>query len=60
MRLEVSQVRESDVAREYRISPEALQQYFELINAEMRQLAKEMVRYGLGLMESGWDCLSQI
>ena len=59
VRLEASKVRERDVAREYRISSEALQQYFELINADMRQLAKEMVRYGLQLMECGSGCLSQ-
>ena len=51
-RLEASKVRVKGVAREYRISAEAIQEHYELTDAEMRQLAKEVVRYRVGFM--GW------
>lgn len=51
-RLEASKVRVKGVAREYRISAEAIQEHYDLTDAEMRRLAKEMVRYRVGFM--GW------
>ncbi len=51
-RLEASKVRVKGVAREYRISAEAIQEHYDLSDAEMRQLAKEGVRYRVGFM--GW------
>ena len=49
-RLEASKVRVKGVAREYRISAEAIQEHYELSDAEMRQLAREGVRYRVGFM----------
>ena len=40
------------VSREYRISADAIQEHYDLSDAEMRQLAKEVVRYRVGFM--GW------
>ena len=51
-RLEASKVRVKGVAREYRISAEAIQEHYDLSDAEMRRLAKEVVRYRVGFM--GW------
>ena len=51
-RLAASKVRVKGVAKEYRISAEAIQEHYELSDAEMRQLAKEVVRYRVGFM--GW------
>ena len=51
-RLEASEVRVKGVAREYRISAEAIQKHYGLSDAEMRQLAREGVRYRVGFM--GW------
>ena len=51
-RLEASKVRVKGVAREYRISAEAIQEHYDLTDAEMRQLAKDVVRYRVGFM--GW------
>ena len=51
-RLRASKVRVKGVAREYRIRGEAIQQHYELSNADMRQLASETVRYRVGFM--GW------
>ena len=51
-RLEASKVRVKGVAREYRISAEAIQEHYDLSDAEMRRLAKEVVRYRVGFV--GW------
>lgn len=51
-RLEASKVRVKGVAREYRIGAEAIQEHYDLTDAEMRRLAEEMVRYRVGFM--GW------
>lgn len=51
-KLEASKVRVKGVAREYRISAEAIQEHYDLTDAEMRRLAKEMVHYRVGFM--GW------
>ena len=51
-RLEASKVRVKGIAREYRISAEAIQEHYELSDAEMRQLSQEAVRYRVGFM--GW------
>ena len=51
-RLEASKVRVKGVAREYRISAEAIRDHYDLSNAEMKQLASDMVRYRVGFM--GW------
>ena len=47
-----SKVRVKGAAREYRISAEAIREYYELTDAEMKGLANEMVRYRVGFM--GW------
>ena len=52
-RLEASKVRVKGAAREYRIRAEAIQEHYELSDAEMRQLAKEGVRYRVGFMGVG-------
>ncbi len=51
-RLEASKVRVKGVAQECRISTEAIQEHYDLTDAEMRRLAKEVVRYRVGFM--GW------
>ncbi len=51
-RLQASKVRVKGVAREYRISREAIQQHYDLNDADMRRLASETVRYRIGFM--GW------
>ncbi len=51
-RLEASKVRVKGVAREYRISAEAIREHYELTDAEMKRLANEVVRYRVGFM--GW------
>ena len=51
-RLEASKVRVKGAAREYRIRAEAIQEHYGLSDAEMKRLAKEMVRYRVGFM--GW------
>ena len=51
-RLEASKVRVKGVAREYRISAEAIRDHYDLSDAEMKQLASDMVRYRVGFM--GW------
>ena len=51
-RLEASKVRVKGVAREYRISADAIQEHYDLSDAEMRQLASDIVRYRVGFM--GW------
>ena len=52
-RLEASKVRVKGVAREYRIRAEAIQEHYELSDAEMKQLAREGVRYRVGFMDWG-------
>ena len=52
-RLKASKVRVKGVAREYRISAQAIQEHYALSEAEMRQLAREVVRYRVGFMEWG-------
>ena len=51
-RLEASKVRVKGVAREYRISAEAIRDHYDLSEAEMKQLASDVVRYRVGFM--GW------
>ena len=51
-RLQASKVRVKGIAREYRISGEAIQEHYDLSDAEMRRLARETVRYRVGFM--GW------
>ena len=51
-RLEASKVRVKGVAREYRISAEAIRDHYGLSDAEMKQLASDVVRYRVGFM--GW------
>ena len=51
-RLEASKVRVKGAAREYRISAEAIREHYDLSDAEMKQLASDMVRYRVGFM--GW------
>ena len=51
-RLEAEKVRVKGAAREYRISAEAIQEHYDLTDAEMKQLASDMVRYRVGFM--GW------
>ena len=51
-RLEALKVRVKGAARAYRISAEAIQEHYDLTEAEMGRLAKEMVRYRVGFM--GW------
>ena len=51
-RLEASKVRVKGVAREYRISAEAIRDHYDLSDAEMKQLASDVVRYRVGFM--GW------
>jgi len=52
-KLEASKVRVKGAAREYRIRAEAIQEHYDLTDAEMRRLAKEMVRYRVGFI--GWS-----
>ena len=51
-RLEASKVRVKGIAREYRICAEAIQEHYELSDAEMKRLASDVVRYRVGFM--GW------
>ena len=51
-RLEASKVRVKGVAREYRISAEAIRDHYDLSDAEMKRLTSDMVRYRVGFM--GW------
>ena len=51
-RLQASKVRVKGIAREYRISGEAIQEHYDLSDADMRRLASETVRYRVGFM--GW------
>ena len=51
-RLEATKVRVKGIAREYRISAGAIQEHYALSDSEMRQLAKDVVRYRVGFM--GW------
>ena len=51
-RLQASKVRVKGIAREYRISGEAIQEHYDLSDADMRLLASETVRYRVGFM--GW------
>lgn len=51
-RLQASKVRVKGIAREYRISGEAIQEHYDLSDVEMRRLAGETVRYRVGFM--GW------
>ena len=51
-RLVAYKVRVKGIAREYRISGEAVQEHYDLSDADMRQLAGETVRYRVGFM--GW------
>ena len=51
-RLEASKVRVKGVAREYRISAEAIQEHYALSDSEMKQLARDVVRYRVGFI--GW------
>ena len=51
-RLEAAKVRVKGVAREYRISAEAIRDHYDLSDAEMKQLASDMVRHRVGFM--GW------
>ena len=51
-RLAASKVRVKGIDREYRISPEAIRDHYDLSDAEMKQLAKGAVRYRVGFM--GW------
>ena len=51
-RLEASKVRVKGVAREYRISAEAIRDHYDLSDAEMKRLASDVVRYRVGFM--GW------
>ena len=51
-RLEASKVRVKGIAREYRICAEAIQEHYELSDAEMKRLASDTVRYRVGFM--GW------
>ena len=51
-RLQASKVRVKGIAREYRISREAIQEHYDLSDADMRRLANETVRYRVGFM--GW------
>ena len=50
--LQASKVRVKGIAREYRISGEAIQEHYDLTDADMRRLASETVRYRVGFM--GW------
>ena len=45
-------MRVKGIAREYRISGEAIQEHYDLSDADMRRLASETVRYRVGFM--GW------
>ena len=51
-RLQASKVRVKGIAREYRISGEAIQEHYDLSDADMRRLASDTVRYKVGFM--GW------
>ena len=51
-RLRASKVRVKGIAREYRISGEAIQEHYDLCDADMRRLTSETVRYRVGFM--GW------
>lgn len=51
-RLQASKVRVKGVAREYRIRREAIQQHYDLSDADMKRLASDTVRYRVGFM--GW------
>ena len=51
-RLQASKVRVKGIAREYRISGKAIQEHYDLSDADMRRLASETVRYKVGFM--GW------
>ena len=51
-RLEASKVRVKGIAREYRISGGAIQEHYDLSDADMKRLASETVRYRVGFM--GW------
>ena len=51
-RLEASKVRVKGVAREYHISARAIQEHYDLSDAEMKRLSQEAVRYRVGFM--GW------
>ncbi len=51
-KLSASKVRVKGLARQYRISAEAIQEHYALSDAEMRQLAKDVVRYRVGF--EGW------
>ena len=51
-RLQASKVRVKGIAREYRISGEAIQEHYDLSDADMRRLASDTVRYRVGFM--GW------
>ena len=51
-RLEASKVRVKGIAREYRISGRAIQNHYDLSDADMKRLASETVRYRVGFV--GW------
>ena len=51
-RLQASKVRVKGIAREYRISGEAIQEHYDLSDADMKRLTSETVRYRVGFM--GW------
>ena len=51
-RLQASKVRVKGVAREYRISAEAIRDHYDLSDAEMKQPVSDVVRYRVGFM--GW------
>ena len=51
-RLKASKVRVKGIAREYRISGQAIQEHYDLSDADLRRLASETVRYRVGFM--GW------
>ena len=51
-RLQASKVRVKGIAREYRISGEAIQEHYDLSDADMKRLASETVRYRVGF--TGW------
>ena len=52
-RLQASKVRVKGIAREYRISGEAIQEHYDLSDADMRRLASDTVRYRVEFM--GWE-----
>ena len=51
-RLKAAKVRVKGIAREYRIRGGAIQEHYDLSDADMKRLASETVRYRVGFM--GW------